>query len=90
MSKLDNCLVRYQALEFRREWKIAGQMIPANKTKALELVLRALSLGHLSLSLMGVSWVQPSSIKDMVAASRRRMKNSWVSCAWKMIPLAIS
>jgi len=42
-----------------------------------------LSLGiiswHLSLSLMGISWVQPSSVKDVVVGWRRRMKNNWVS-----------
>jgi len=35
---------------------------------------------------MGVNWVQTSSVKDVVVAWRRRMKNSWVSCVWKMIP----
>ena len=35
----------------------------------------ALPLWHSSLSLMGVSWVQPSLVNDVVLASRRRTKN---------------
>jgi len=60
-------------------------MIPADKNKVLELLLNcgnchwASSLWHLSLSLMAISLVQVSSVKDVVVAWRRRMKNSWVS-----------
>jgi len=36
----------------------------------------ASSVWHLSLSLMGVSWVQLSLVKDMVVALSRRTKNS--------------
>ena len=48
----------------------------------------ASSLCHLSLSLMGVRWAQPSSIKDVVVAWRRT-KNNWISSVWNKIPLAI-
>jgi len=50
-----------------------------------------LSLGFvsLSLSLMGINLVQPSSVKDVVTAWRRRMKSRWVSVGWKIIPLAM-
>jgi len=41
------------------------------------------------LSPSGSYWVQPSSVKDVVVAWGRRMKNSGVSCVWKIIPLAI-
>ena len=47
------------------------------------------SLWDLSLSLMGISWVQPSKVRDVVVAWRRRMKTSWVLGVWNMIPLAI-
>jgi len=33
------------------------------------------SLWHMALSLMEVRWVQPSKIKDVLVASRKRMKN---------------
>jgi len=38
---------------------------------------------------MGISWVQPSNVRDVVVAWRRRMKKSWVLGVWNMIPLAI-
>ena len=47
------------------------------------------SFWHLSLSLMGVRWAQPSSIKDVPVAWRRRTKKIWVSGVWNMIPSAI-
>jgi len=34
------------------------------------------SLWHLSLSLMGSTWVQPFTVKDFVEARRRRMKRN--------------
>jgi len=42
------------------------------------LLLRFISLAFLCLSLKGVSWKKLSTIKDVVVAQRRRMKNSWV------------
>ena len=47
------------------------------------------SLWNLSLSLMEVSWVQPSHVRDAVVAWRRRMKKSWILGVWNMILLAI-
>ena len=47
------------------------------------------SLWHLSLSLMGVRWVESSSVKNLAVAWRRRMKKSWVGGICKMILLAI-
>ena len=47
------------------------------------------SLWALSLSLMGISCVQPSNVRDVVVAWRRRKKKSWVREVWSMIPLAI-
>ena len=47
------------------------------------------ALGFISLSLMGVSWVQPSNMRDVVVAWRRRMKKSWILGVWNMISLAI-
>ena len=41
------------------------------------------------LSLMGISWVQPSNVRDVVVAWRRRMKKSWVIGVWNIVPLAI-
>jgi len=38
---------------------------------------------------MGISWVQPSNIKDVLVAWRRRLKKCWVHGIWKLIPLAI-
>ena len=38
---------------------------------------------------MGVSWVQPSNVRDVVVAWRRRMKKSWILGVWSMVPLAI-
>lgn len=47
------------------------------------------SLGFISLAfihlLLGFSFVQSSSVKDVMVAWRRRMKNTWVSDVWKMI-----
>ena len=47
------------------------------------------ALWDLALSLMGISWVQPSNVRDVVVAWRRRMKKSWVLGVWNMVPLAI-
>jgi len=44
---------------------------------------------RVSLSLMGVSWVQPSNVRDVVVAWRRRMKKSWILGVCNMVPLAI-
>jgi len=45
---------------------------------------------YLSLSLCnGVSWVQPSNVRDVVVPWSRRMKKSWVLKVWNMIPVAI-
>jgi len=41
------------------------------------------------LSLLGVSWAQPSSVRDVIVAWRSRMKKSWVLGVWNMIPWAI-
>jgi len=38
----------------------------------------ASALWHLSLSLMGVSWVQPETIREVLMAQTRRWKKSWV------------
>jgi len=38
---------------------------------------------------MGISWVHPSKVKDVLAAWRRRMKKCLALDVWKMIPLAI-
>ena len=46
------------------------------------------SLWDLSLSLMGVNWVQPSNVRDVAVAWRRRMKKSWILGVWNMVPLA--
>ena len=35
---------------------------------------------------MGVSWVQPLKIKDVLVAWRRWMKKCWTFGGWKMIP----
>ena len=35
-------------------------------------------LWDLALSLIGISWVQSSNVRDVVVAWRRRMKKSWV------------
>ena len=47
------------------------------------------SLWALALSLMGISWIQSSNIKDVLVAWRRRLKKCWVHEVWKLIPLAI-
>ena len=38
---------------------------------------------------MGVSWVQPFTVKDVLVAWRRRMEKCFAFGVWKMIPLAI-
>ena len=47
------------------------------------------ALWDLALSLMRISWVQPSNVRHVVVAWRRRMKKSWVLGVWNMVPLAI-
>jgi len=49
----------------------------------------AFSLWLLSLSLMGVSWVRPSNVKDILVAWRRRLKKSSVFRIWKLVHLSI-
>ena len=49
----------------------------------------ASTLWSLALSLMGISWVQPSNVKDVLVAWRRRLKKCWVYGIWRLIPLAI-
>jgi len=51
--------------------------------------LWASSLWQLGLSLLGVSWVQPGKVKEVLVAWRRKMKKSLASGVWKLIPLAI-
>ena len=38
---------------------------------------------------MGVSWVQPFTVKDVLVTWRRRMKKCLAFGVWKMIHLAI-
>jgi len=47
------------------------------------------ALGFISFYLMGISWVQPSNVRNVVVAWRRRMKKSWVLGVWNMVHLAI-
>ena len=47
------------------------------------------SLWFLSISLVGVSWVQLSNVEAVLAAWRRRLKKSRVHGIWKLVPLAI-
>jgi len=47
------------------------------------------SLWDLCLSLMGVGWVQPSNVRDVVVTWRRRMKKSWMLRVWNMVSLPI-
>ena len=44
---------------------------------------------HLSLSLMGVSWVHHHAIRDVLVSRRGRSKKSRILRVWKLIPLAI-
>ena len=37
----------------------------------------------------GGGWVQPSNVKDVLVAWRRRLKSSWVLRLWKLVDLAI-
>ena len=48
------------------------------------------SLWDLSLSLMGINWVQPSNVRNVGVAWRRKMKKSWILGVWNMIPLAMN
>jgi len=48
-----------------------------------------LLLWHSSLSLMGISRIQPFFVKDVVMAGRRGMRKSWVCGVGKVIALAI-
>ena len=43
----------------------------------------------ISLTLIGISWVQPSNVRDVVVVWRRRMKKSWILEVWNMAPLPI-
>ena len=43
------------------------------------------ALWDLALSRMGISWIQPFDVRDVVVAWRR----SWVLGVWNMVPLAI-
>jgi len=36
------------------------------------------TLWFLALSLMGISWVQPSKVKDVLVAWRKRLKKCWI------------
>jgi len=47
------------------------------------------SLWALAFSLIDISWVQSSNVKDVLAAWRRRLKKCWVHGIWKLIPIAI-
>jgi len=47
------------------------------------------SLWFLVLSLMGVCWAQPSNVKDVLVALRRRLKKSWVHEIWKLVRLVM-
>ena len=47
------------------------------------------SLWQLGLSLMGVCWVQPRKVHDVLVAWKRRMKKGLAFGVWKLIPLAI-
>jgi len=50
----------------------------------------ALSVGFFAfkfISLMGVSWVQPSDVRDKLLAWTRRMKKSWILGIWNMASL---
>ena len=47
------------------------------------------SLWSLALSLMGLSWVQPSSVKEVMFAWRRRLEKCWIQGIWKLVPLTI-
>jgi len=38
---------------------------------------------------MGISWVKPFNVKDVLVAWRRRLKKGWVHGIWKLIRLAI-
>jgi len=49
----------------------------------------ASSLWQLGLSMLGVSWVQPGKVKEVLVAWRRRMKKCLAFGVWKLIPLAI-
>jgi len=46
-------------------------------------------LWHLSFSLMGISWVQPQTIKDVLMTWRRRLKKSWILAVWNLLLFAI-
>jgi len=47
------------------------------------------SLWALTLSLMAVSWVQSSIVKDVLVAWRRRLKKCRIHGIWKLIRIAI-
>jgi len=49
----------------------------------------ASTLWSLALSLMGVYWLRPSNVKDVLVSWRRRLKKCWVYGIWRLIPLAI-
>ena len=49
----------------------------------------AASVWHLALSVIGISWVKPLKVKDVLVAWRRRQKKNWVLGVWKIFPMAI-
>ena len=49
----------------------------------------ASGLWHLSFSLLGVNWVQPLTIKNVLMSWTRKINGGWLLGIWKMIPLAI-
>ena len=46
-------------------------------------------LWYLSFSLLGVNWVQPLTIKNVLMSWTRKINRGWLLGIWKMIPLAI-
>jgi len=46
-------------------------------------------LWDLSLCLRAVSWVQPSNVRDVMVAWRRKMKKSWVLGVPNVVPFTI-
>jgi len=38
---------------------------------------------------MGISWVQPFNVKDVLVAWSRRLKKCWIHGIWKSVPSTI-